>query len=462
MENKYDVAIIGGGPAGYLAAERAAQAGLAVVLFEKQSLGGVCLNEGCIPTKTLLYSAKLYQQAKYSEEYGVTAKEVDFDQQKVINRKNKVVKLLVAGVNAKLKKHNVLIINAPAFIKGKVESAFELVADNTSYFSDYLLIASGSQSITPNITGMTEALASGFVLSNKEILQLTTLPESLLIIGGGVIGLEMASYFNSVGVTVTVVEMLPSIGGNLDSEISAFLLKELQKKGIEFKLGFTVKEIADKTIIAVRGEETIKLDTDLVLLAVGRKAVTVDLGLENLSVYCEKGAIVTDEQLQTNVPRVYAIGDVNGKSMLAHTAYREAEVAVNHILGKFDTMRYEAVPAVIYGLPEVGVVGESEKSAKEKGLDFVVKKLSLRYSGRFIAENEKSDGLCKVLIEKSSQRIIGVHILGSYASEIIYGAALMIESQWNFEDFKELIFPHPTVSEIIRETLYEESLEGED
>jgi dihydrolipoamide dehydrogenase len=195
------------------------------------------------------------------------------------------------------------------------------------------------------------------------------------------------------------------------------------------------------------------VDTDVVLISVGRKASTDRLGLESVGVYTEKGAIVTDNNMRTTIPGIYAAGDMNGKSMLAHTAYREAEVAVNHILGKKDTMRYDAIPAVIYTSPEVSGVGETEESANEKGLNFIVKKLSMRYSGRFIAETDRADGLCKLLIEAHSNRLIGAHLIGSYASEIIYGAAMMIESRRSVEDFKEIVFPHPTVCEIIKETL---------
>ena len=454
--NKFDVGIIGGGPAGYQAADQAARFGLTVVLFEKRALGGVCLNEGCIPTKTLLHSAKYYAQALNGEAYGVTTKEVSFDHAKVVARKDKVVKLLVAGVNAKMKKQGVNVITSSAFIKEKNTDGFVVEADGESYGCNKLLIASGSSTIIPNIEGVKEGIASGFVLSSREILDLRTPFKSLIVIGGGVIGLEMAAYFSGIGIKTTVIEMLESIGGPLDKEIAEMLYKELEKKGVEFRLSTQVTKI-DKDKVEVRnadGESTVA--GDLVLLSVGRKPNIQDLGLEKINIYCEKGAIVTDEYLQTNVPGVYAIGDVNGKSMLAHTAYREAEVAVNHIVGQKSVMSYDAISSVIYTLPEVACVGESEESAKAKSLDFKVMKLSLRYAGRFLAENEKGDGLCKILVEDATQRVIGVHLLGSYASEIIYGAAFMIESHWPLEDLKEIVFPHPTVSEIIKETLFTE------
>ena len=452
--NKFEVGIIGGGPGGYQAADLAAGQGLSVVLFEKRALGGVCLNEGCIPTKTLLHSAKYYTQALNGEAYGVSVKEVSYDHAKVIARKDKVVKLLVAGINAKMKKQGVTVVAASAFIKEKSAEGFIIEAADELYCCDRLVIASGSSSITPKIAGIEAGLAGGFVVSNREILDLTVPPARLIVIGGGVIGLEMAAYFTSIKVKTTVVEMLETIGGPLDKEISTLLYKELENRGVEFKMASQVTRINEDAVEVHNADGDFSIAGDLVLLAVGRKPNIYGFGLENLNVYCERGAIVTDEYLQTNVPGLYAIGDVNGKSMLAHTAYREAEVAVNHIVGKKSVMRYEAIPGVIYTIPEVAAVGESEESAKAKGLDFSVKKLSLRYAGRFLAENDKGDGLCKLLVENSSQRLLGVHLLGSYASEIIYGAALMIESHWPLEDLKEVVFPHPTVSEIIKETLF--------
>jgi dihydrolipoamide dehydrogenase len=248
--------------------------------------------------------------------------------------------------------------------------------------------------------------------------------------------------------------MMDKIGGYIDTEISAILMKDLQKKDIEFHLGCRVTGISAKSLTYEKDGVTTLIETETVLAAIGRSPRIAGLGLEAIGVHTEGGAIVTDKHLRTNVPGVYAIGDVNGKSMLAHTAYREAEVAINHILGKRDVMRYDAIPAVIYTSPEVAAVGETEISARNKGIEYTVKKLSMRYSGRFVAENDGGDGLCKLLVENGTNRLIGVHLIGSYASEIIYGAAMMIESRWPVSDLQELVFPHPTVSEIIRETLF--------
>jgi len=449
----YDLIIIGGGPAGYLAAERAAHGGLKTLLFEKQNLGGVCLNEGCIPTKTLLHSAKLYDHAKNGAVYGVTTESVRIDHAAVIARKEKVVKTLTAGVSAKMRACKVTVIKETAVITGKSANGFTVQAGNTVYEAKRLLLAAGSETILPPIPGLNEGLKSGFVVTNREILERKQLPQKLIVIGGGVIGLEMAAYFAMVGVKVTVMEMMNKIAGSTDGEISNILQKELTEKGIDFHLNCKVTKINNSSV-EYEKDGTHTLEADLVMLAVGRRAASEGLGLESIGVYTERGAVVTDHHLRTNVPNVYAAGDINGKSMLAHTAYREAEVAVNHMLEKRDYMRYDAVPSVIYTSPEAAGVGETEETAKAKGITFTVKKLPKVYSGRFVAENESADGLCKLLIETDSHRLIGAHLVGAYASEIIYGAAMMIESHWSVEHLKEIVFPHPSVSEIIRETLF--------
>jgi len=460
--NIFDLIVIGGGPAGYLACERAAQGGFSVLMFEKRELGGVCLNEGCIPTKTLLNSAKIYDYALHGKAYGVTADSVNIDHSVVVERKNKVVKTLVSGVRAKMKAHKITVVKGSAVIDGKSTNGFIVKSDGKSYEARRLLIASGSEAIVPPIPGVEEGIASGVVMTSREILDIKEPPKKLVVIGAGVVGLEMAAYFATIGANVTVIEMLGKIGGYADAELSTMLQNELTSKDIDFRLGCKVTRmnvgarLDSPDIITIEFEQggIHTIDADAVLLSVGRYAATNGLGLENIGVYTERGAIVTDHNLRTNLPNVYAAGDVNGKSMLAHTAYREAEVAVNHMLGKRDHMRYDAISSVIYTSPEVASVGESEESAKAKGFSFVVKKLPMMYSGRFVAENAKSDGLCKLLFETGSNRLIGAHLMGSYVSEIIYGAAMMIESRWQIDDLKELVFPHPTVCEIIRDTLF--------
>ena len=452
---KADVIVLGGGPGGYLAAERAAQGGKKVILIEKRALGGTCLNEGCIPSKALLNSAKLYEHAKDGAGFGVTVEHAAIDHGKVVARKDRVVKTLVSGVGMAMKANGVQVVMAEGKVKGKGTEGFVVEAEGKEYTGDKLILACGSEPVIPPITGLKEGLASGYVMTNKEILSLTKLPKRLAVMGGGVIGLELASYFNMAGVHVTIIEMLEKIAGPIEKELSLQLLKECRKQGIEFKLGCRITEIAQDGVVYEEKGETKKEKADAVLCSIGRRAFTKELVLENLILYMERGAVVTDEHMQTNVPGVYAVGDINGKIMLAHTAYREAEVAVNHIMGKRDFMRYQAVPSVIYTNPEIASVGETLESALAKGIAAKEVKASMKMSGRYLAEVEKGDGFCKLVVDTKKDALIGCHIIGSYASEMIYGAAFMIEKQATVTQIKELVFPHPTVGEVIREALFQ-------
>jgi dihydrolipoamide dehydrogenase len=454
MEN-FDVIIIGGGPAGYCAAERVGHAKLRTLLIEKGALGGVCLNEGCIPTKTFLHSAKLFDYARGSEKYGVFTEGARLEHPAVLLRKNKVVKTLTDGVSAKLKHNGVVVDYASAQIQGRTAQGFIVKAGEREYCAQRILIAAGSQTSIPPIKGLKEGLERGFVLTNREILDLKEIPQSLVVIGGGVIGLEMASYFNSAGSHVTVLELLNKIAGSTDGEISKILQDNCEKKGIRFKLGCKVSEVGATGVVCEINGTTCHVPADKVLLSSGRQPATRGLGLESIGVLLDRDAIVTDENMRTNISGVYAAGDVNGKYMLAHTAYREAEVAVNHMLGRKDRMRYNAIPSVIYTNPEVACVGETEETARQKGMDIDVVKLSMRYSGRYLAENEGGDGIAKFIIDRKHRQLTGVHMIGSYVSEIIFGAALMIETEMRTDDIRELVFPHPTVCEIIREGVFE-------
>ena len=452
---KYDLIVIGGGPAGYLGAQRAANEGLKTLLIEGRRVGGVCLNEGCIPSKTLLHSAKIYDYARFSEKYGITAKEVEYDHGKVIKRKNKVVRILVAGVKSQLKAAKVSLVEGYASIKGKIPGGYLVGVNDDVYKASRLLIATGSTPIIPPMPGAKEGMKEGRVLTNREILDLNQIPQSLVIVGGGVIGLEMASYYNSVGSKVTVIEMLDRIGGATDRDISTILLKKYQARGIDFKLEAKVVTIDGDKVIYEHGGQEVAVEADKVLMSVGRKPVTEGIGLETIGVEVENGAIKTDERGLTNIPNVYAAGDVNGISLLAHTAYREAEVCINNMVGNRDLMSYNAIPSVIYTNPEVASVGETEETAKKKGIDIEGIKLPMRYSGRYLAENEGGNGICKIVVDKKTNSLLGVHMIGNPASEIIYGAALMIGKQMSIEDIKKLVFPHPTVAEIIREGIFQ-------
>ncbi len=450
----YDLAVIGGGPAGYLAAERAAQAGLKVVLFEQRNVGGVCLNEGCIPTKTLLYSAKLFDGARNGGKYGVHTQDITIDHTAVIARKDKVVRMLVGSVKSTLTALGVDMVLAQARVTGRSDDGFSILAKDEAYVGKSLLIAAGSEPVLPPIYGLKEALASGFAITSREALSIKTVPASIAIIGGGVIGLEIASYYRSVGSSVTVIEMLDHIAGPVDCEISAILQKNLSRKGIDFRLGSKVTEFRDGGVTYQKNGNDIDVFCDQVLVSIGRRPSSQGLGLETIGVEMDGAAIRTDDRCRTNVPGVYAAGDVNGRSMLAHTAYREAEVAVANLLGQDDKVDYRSIPAVIYTNPEVAGVGETEQSAREKGLDCSVRTLSMRYSGRYVAENEGGDGICKLVVNNSDDTLLGVHLIANYASEIIYAATLMVGRKLSIAELQKTVFPHPTVVEAIREALF--------
>ena len=448
-----DLAIIGGGPAGYVAAERAGAKGLKVVLFEKRELGGVCLNEGCIPTKTLLYSAKVYDTAIHGDKYGVFAKDATFDFGKIVDRKARVVRRLVAGVGAKMKAHGVEVVKGVATIEGRSSEGIKISCNGEQFLAANLLICTGSEAFVPPIPGLKEA--GDIILTNREILALKEQPESLVIIGGGVIGMEFASFYNSLGTKVTVVEMLPEILNGLDKELSAMLRGIYAKKGVEFNLSCKVTKIDGNVVTYVDAENNEHtVSGDKILVSVGRRPVTAGFGLENLGVELNRGGIKVDNKMRTNVPGVFAAGDVTGFSLLAHTASREGEVVVNNLTGREDSMRYDAIPGVVYTNPEISGVGLTEESAKEKGIAYKVATLPMAYAGRFVAENEGGNGVCKVIVGEKYGQVLGVHMLGNPSSEMIYGACMAIEAEMTIKELEEVVFPHPTVSEIFKETIF--------
>ena len=448
-----DLAIIGGGPAGYVAAERAGAKGLKVVLFEKRELGGVCLNEGCIPTKTLLYSAKIYDSAIHGDKYGVFAKDATFDFGKIVDRKSRVVRRLVAGVGAKMKAHGVQVVKGEAMIEGRSSEGIKISCNGEQFMAANLLICTGSEAFVPPIPGLKEA--GDIILTNREILALKEQPKSLVIIGGGVIGMEFASFYNSLGTKVTVVEMLPEILNGLDKELSAMLRGIYAKKGVEFNLSCKVTKIDGNVVTYVDAENNEHtVSGDKILVSVGRRPVTAGFGLENLGVELNRGGIKVDNKMRTNIPGVYAAGDVTGFSLLAHTASREGEVVVNNLTGREDSMRYDAIPGVVYTNPEISGVGLTEESAKQKGIAYKVASLPMAYAGRFVAENEGGNGVCKVIVGQKYGEVLGVHMLGNPSSEMIYGACMAIEAEMTIKELEEVVFPHPTVSEIFKETLF--------
>ena len=445
----YQIAIIGGGPAGYTAAEKAGKAGLSVILFEKDKIGGVCLNEGCIPTKTLLYSAKIYQQALESKLYAVNIPEASFDLKRMVSRKNKTVRKLTLGVNNKLKEANVTVIKGEAQLK----DAHTIICNDSTYSFENLLICTGSINITPPIKGLDEV----DFWTHQEALDVKELPQSLVIVGGGVIGMEFASLFNSLGVEVTVIERMKELLGAMDKELTALLREEYAKKKLTCLLDTEVTSFENKEGQVVvhyqNSEGTHSIEAEKLFLCVGRKPQLAGLGLENLNLEkTERGHILINNQLQTSLLHIFICGDANGKSLLAHTAIREAEIAINTILSKEDEMSYCAIPGIIYTNPEFAGVGETEESLNANGTKYRKVSIPMAYSGRFIAENERVNGVCKLLFAEDDT-LLGAHVLGNPASEIITLAAMAIELKLKAEEWNRIIFPHPTVGEIFKEAL---------
>jgi len=446
----YDLAIIGGGPAGYNAAERAAHEGLKTILFECKTIGGVCLNEGCIPTKTLLYSAKTLDNIKSADKYGILVdRNPTFDINKIISRKNKVVRKLTAGIRAKLKGVAVEIVEGVATLCGEEQGVVKILCEGNIYTATSVLLCTGSEAVVPPIPGLSDVS----YWTSREALSVTELPASLTIIGGGVIGVEFASFFNSLGVKVTVIEMMSEILGAMDKETSAMLRADYTKKGVNFLLNTKVTAVSANGVDVESDGVKQSIESERVLVSVGRRAVLDGLGLDTLNIETHRGGVKVDEYMRTSHPRVYAAGDITGFSLLAHTAVREGEVAVANISGKQEAMSYRAIPGVVYTNPEIAGVGNTEEELTAAGISYNVLKLPMAYSGRFVAENEGVNGLCKIIVD-ADNHIIGCHILGTPASELIILAAVAIDNGDTVEQFRAHVYPHPTVGEIIHETLF--------
>ena len=444
---KYDVIILGGGPGGYVAAERTAARGLKTLLIEERELGGVCLNEGCIPTKTLLNSAKLYAHGLEAEQFGVSFDNPRFDLSAAMKWKEKVIKTLVKGVAYQMKRHNVDVVKD----RGLFVDSGTIEAGGTRYTGKNIIIATGSSALVPPIPG-----ADGdTVMTSREVLEIDTMPDRVAVIGGGVIGMEFASFFSSFGKEVHVVEMLDEILPTMDGELSRLMRREM-KGSVDFHLGSRVVSIDGGTVTYETGGDKHSLEADIVLMAVGRKPNVEKNGFEKAGLDFTPKGVAVDKKMRTNLPGVYAIGDVTGKSLLAHSASRMGEVAAAVISGDDDRMRYHAIPWVVYTQPEAAGVGLTEAEAEAKGIEVESASLPMRVSGRFLAENgSKAGGICKVITAADTGTLLGVHLLGGVSSEIIYGASAMIEAELRVKDIREVIFPHPTVSEIIKDTLWE-------
>ena len=444
---RYFLAIIGGGPAGYTAAEKASKAGKEVVLFEQNAVGGTCLNVGCIPTKSLLYGAKQYYNATHAQKYGVTAENVTFDFAAMQKRKTIVVRKLVAGIKQRLNNEHCTLVSGFAKVESRTDELVTIECNGETYEAENLMICTGSTNFVPPIPGIKDNPA---VWDSTDALAAAELPKSIIVVGGGVIGMEFATLYHELGIPVTVIEALPTILPNLDPEVVSVLADKYKKAGMTLLTSSRVEEINGERLM-VNGEW---LEAERILVSVGRRANLN--GLEALKdIELNRGAIVIDDFCKTNLPNVYACGDVTGKIILAHVAARQAEVAVGRMLKQIPLQRiaYNAIPSVVYTNPEIASVGITEAQAAELNIETEVRKLPMTFSGRFMAENEGETGLCKMIIDAKKKSVLGVHMIGNPCSEFVAAASFAVRMGYTTAEFEQVVFPHPTVSEILHEIL---------
>lgn len=441
----YDLIVLGGGPGGYEAASLAAAKGLSVCLIEKKFVGGTCLNEGCIPLKYYLHGSKVIKELETLRGQGViSGGDVTVNQKQVVANKDAIVGGLRQSVGAKLDFNKVEVVSAEGVVKSADESKVTLEAGGQILEASKLIIAAGSVERKINFAGN----ATIPVLYSSDLLKLETVPNSMVVIGAGVIGLEAASYFADLGVKVTLVDVAKTIGGAIDSEIEKAYERILKKNGVTLMLQKGVNAINDNRVVLEGGES---VETELVLVAVGRMANVNGIGLENTSIAFGPKGVEIDEHCRTNLSNVYAIGDVTGKLMLAHTAYHQAAVCVDNILGKERKCEYGLIPQIIYANPEITTVGLTEDAAKEQGLNYVAKSIPMTYSGKYYAEHGRDGALIKMVVEADTKRVLGFSIVGNTGSEIGLFFELVIKMKLTVDDLDMLIYPHPTMGEVIKE-----------
>lgn len=449
--NKFDILIIGSGPGGYRTAEHAARKGLTVAVFEKDQPGGTCLNSGCIPTKTLCKHAEVADTVREAAQYGVKLENAafDIDMQAVVARKEEVTEKLRQGIE------QLMAMPGITFVRGEARFTANktVVCNGEEYTADNIIIASGSSAKVLPVEG---AQLNG-VITSTELLCLDHVPHSLCIIGAGVIGMEFASIYRSFGCEVTVVEFLKECLPALDSDIAKRLRKQLEQRGVQFALqsGVTKIEQLEGNVLRVHYQKKGKdafADAELVLMATGRAANVGSLGLENTEIAYIKAGITVDENMQTNVPGVYAIGDVNGKQMLAHAATFQGFRAVNHIVGHADRILFNIVPAAIFTHPEVGSVGLSEDQCKEQGIAYKCRKGYYRSNGKAHAGNA-TEGMIKLMTDEND-RILGCHLYGENAAFIAQEVAVLMNFGATLSQLGEIVHTHPTLSEILQDMAF--------
>jgi len=439
-----DVIIIGGGPGGYVAAIRAAQLGASVTVVEKEQLGGTCLNWGCVPTKALYQNAQVINTLSRSQEFGVFHNGYSIDMDIVHARKNKVVAQLRDGIAHLLKAYGVNVVTGEASFVSPQELAVQ-GADGAKLrlTGKNIIIATGSVPSMPPFPG----IDLPEVLNSDGLLDVQKVPSSMVVIGGGVIGMEFASIFNAFGTEVTVIEFMPRVLPLVDKDIVARLGAALRKKGIRFATGTRVKEIQQDgehlSVVAEGKQGEQRFGAEKVLVATGRNINVTGLNLESIGVKYDRKGIIVDEHFATNIPGVYAIGDVIGGMMLAHVASDEGKACVEHILGHGGHINYNAVPAVVFTSPEVATVGLTEEEATEKGIDIAVGKFMYGANSKAVAMGEES-GLVKVIARADTGEIIGTHIFGNSASSLIHEAALAVENKLTVDQVARTVHAHPT------------------
>lgn len=444
----YDVIVIGGGPGGYVAAIKAAQLGGKVALVEKEKhLGGVCLNWGCIPTKALLKGARVYQEILKSATFGIegiNTETIKINWPNMVKRKDQVVKRLVGGVAGLMKKNGIQVIQGFA----QVLDPHRVQVGDQILTGKKLILATGSHPAFPEIPGLKEAFEAGIVYTSKELMAAPQLPQSLIILGGGVIGIEFATLMSTLGVEVTVLEGLDRILASVDGEMAEALKGHLMEAGVKIVTGAKIMEIRQHQVrVEVQGE--IKTyEGENILLSLGTRPNLK--GLEALNLAGDHRGITTNERMETSVPGVYAIGDLNGKYMLAHVASAEGIVAATNAMGGKDQMNYRVIPACIYSFPELASVGLTEAEAKAQGYEVLVSRFPLSANGKALAEGE-STGFVKVVAEKQYGEILGTHIMAVHATDMIAEAVVAMELEGTAEDVAKAIHPHPSLTEIVME-----------
>lgn len=447
MTQKTKITIIGGGVGGYPAAIRAARMGAEVVLIEKEAIGGTCLNRGCIPTKALLQAAGILRMIRQSSVFGIKCREAEADFDAIMRRKNAVVAQLSKGVQSLLSAKKIEVIQGTAALRDPRTVVIEETGGRIS--SDYILIATGSKSMDIPIEG----IDGPDVMNSTQFLDMKSLPKSVVIIGGGVIGVEFGQFLNAMGTKVTLMELTPDLIPGSDKQIAALLQKMLTRSGIEVAADAAAKRIdrrdtGNTVTYTVNGQEKTVI-AEKILLTVGRKPDLSLLSNGKLGVQCEKGRIVVDASMQTSVPGVYAAGDVVGGSMLAHVATAEGECAVRNMLGEKMRMDYRAVPSCIYTSPEIASVGLTEEKARESG-EIRIGTFPLRANGKALILNE-TDGMVKIISDRKYGEILGVHIIGPHATDMIAEAVLGIRLEATVNELAGAIHPHPTLSEAMME-----------